>query len=110
MTDATARITLLGILLLVILLNLPGCGTESTEIYPPVVEITCDYPVGKPRCFVLVWGADTVEAFYDGKLGWWDYDITDQGRVTYVDAPRGSVFAVEACNDQGCEVQVENLR
>jgi len=90
-----------------------GCGSEYPSPEPgdvPVVEISCDRPVDVPRCFVLVWNADSVEAFYGGELAWWDYDISDEGRVTYTDAPGEVFLAVEACNDNGCVVEWADLR
>lgn len=84
-----------------------GCGDNSNvevgEVtVAPVVEIHCDEPVGEPRCFILVWGADTVKAHYGYRLGWWDENITEH-RVVYVDSPPPAVrFTVEACNEVGC--------
>lgn len=80
-----------------------GCGGDAVEASPRrlSVDITCDYPVAKPRCSVIVYGADEVEAYYNGRIGWWDRDITNERNV-YVDSPPAGEFVVVACNEVGC--------
>lgn len=89
------------------LVVLIACGSSVVYIQShPHVEISCDVPVEKNRCYVLVHSATSVEAFYNGRLGWWDHNISNpEDRQTYVDSPPNGLFEVEACNDHNCTTE-----
>jgi len=89
------------------LLVLIACGSSVVYIQSqPHVEISCDVPVEKNRCYVLVHSATSVEAYYNGSLAWWDHNISNpEDRQTYVDSPPNGLFEVEACNDRNCTTE-----
>jgi hypothetical protein len=91
-------------LILSTLVVLIACGSSVVYLQSqPHVEISCDIPVEKNRCYVLVHSATDVEAFYNGRLEWYDYDISNpEDRQTYVDSPPDGLFEVKACNDLNC--------
>lgn len=95
---------------------LAGCGDSDPP--PPdrfSVEIDCDSVVfRKNRCTVLVYGAEDVRAYYNGRLVWFDVDITEtpERRLTYFDSPPWGTryFSVEACREDECIEDVVELR
>jgi hypothetical protein len=95
----------LALLFALLLTWVSGCGDSyepGTVLTEPVVDISCDEPVGEPRCFILVHYADDVAARYGLRDAWWDADITEE-RVSYLDSPPpGVLFTVTACNVVGC--------
>ena len=93
------------------LLVLIACGSSVVYLQSqPHVDISCDVPVEKNRCYVLVHSATSVEAFYNGRLGWWDHNISNpEDRQTYVDSPPNGLFEVEACNDLNCTTESVEL-
>lgn len=99
-------------LLIAVVYLLPSCGSTGSYTPPgaPFVEISCDESADRDRCVVLVYGATSVEAFYNGRLAWWDRDITSDRRLTYSDGPPPVLFAVEACNAEECTLDSLDLR
>lgn len=83
-----------------------GCSSEPPRIEnPPLfIDIHCDVPVEERRCFVNVYGAKSVEAYYNGILAWYDLDISNpEDRQSYLDSPpMGAEFLVVACNETRC--------
>jgi hypothetical protein len=105
-----------AILFVVLGMFIPGCG-EGDRVPPeegrPFVTIHCDRPDQDIRCFVNVHYATDVDAFYDDRLAWWDHNISNpEDRQSYLDgfSPSVKLFAVKACNDQGCTIEVFDVR
>ena len=93
------------------LVVLIACGSSAVYLgIQPRVRIACDVPVEENHCLILVHNATDVEAFYNGRLVWYDYDIGNpEDRQTYVDSPPDGLFEVTACNDNGCTNEIQEL-
>ena len=100
MESLTGRVFIITALLL--LGWYAGCGEEGfTGPREPVVDISCSQ---ERVCTVFVWYADSVEAYSNGKLYWYDRDISEgpERRLTYREEfPEGCIEVI-ACNEVGC--------
>ena len=104
--------TILGIALaelLVLSTALGGCSGDEPGDSPLYVDIACDAPTGRPRCFYEAQEANYVAVTIDGVLSFEDTDI-HEWRVVYIDSPpEGAVVELEACDDLGCISTVAEL-
>ena len=88
-----------------------SCGDTDRNVgnSPPAINIVCS---PERVCVVLIWGADDVEAFSNGRLLWYDYHTSqsEKVRLTYREKIPKGVFEVVSCNDYGCTNKIVDLR
>ena len=90
-----------------------ACGSPA-EVTPedpmPSVKVSCSSNGTQNRCTVTVQYAVDVEAFSNGRLVWYDYDITNSDeKQFYIDGPSNGVFEAEACSEVGCTLESVEL-
>jgi hypothetical protein len=90
-----------------------ACGSSEVvdpEAPEPSVQVRCSTTNDRNRCSVVVQYAVDVEAFSNGRLVWYDYDISNPDeKQFYVDGPSNGVFEVEACSEVGCTAESVTL-